>query len=108
MSTTRYQCAARDCRLEWSDHASPGRPPAYCPHCRSRYFLSRPVVGSWLSPEAGDTPGFEGMQAAEFIQRGLMRSHLEASNAVVAAERGTRRRPDGTVEEYERLEFGAR
>jgi hypothetical protein len=52
-----------------------------------------------------DSPLFKDIKAAERVERSLALFRPEARGEIKAAERGRRTRPDGTVEEYERVEF---
>lgn len=52
-----------------------------------------------------ESPLFEDIKAAERVGRGLEPVHPESPKGIKAAERGRRTRPDGTVEDYERVEF---
>lgn len=53
----------------------------------------------------GGSPLFEDVKAAERIGKSLAPTDRPAGVEVAAAERGKRHRPDGTVEDYERIEF---
>jgi hypothetical protein len=48
---------------------------------------------------------FEDIKAAARVSRALAVPEAGTVGEIAAAERGRRERPDGTVEEYERLEF---
>ncbi len=52
-----------------------------------------------------ESPLFEDIKAAARVGRDLNRYESQGNQTVEAAERGRRTRPDGTVEDYERLEF---
>lgn len=51
---------------------------------------------------------FDDVKAAEVVSRSLAIDHTRSTRDVAAAERGRRQRPDGTIEDYERVEFRAR
>ena len=53
----------------------------------------------------GRSPLFEDVKAAAQFGKSLATTRNLAGGEVAAAERGTRHRPDGTVEDYERIEF---
>lgn len=52
-----------------------------------------------------ESPLFEDIKAAQSVERGVDLYTSMTNQVVEAAERGRRTHPDGTVEDYERLEF---
>jgi len=52
-----------------------------------------------------ESPLFEDIKAAQSLERSVDLFRSQANQEVEAAERGRRIHPDGTFEDYERLEF---
>jgi hypothetical protein len=52
---------------------------------------------------------YDDVQAAASVSRAIARSgNQEPATRVAAVERGRREKPDGTIEDYERVEFEGR
>lgn len=55
------------------------------------------------------SPLYDDVQAAASVSRAIARSgNQEPAPRVAAVERGRREKPDGTIEDYERVEFEGR